>query len=81
MNLKEAYSYSVAFLNGNKVDEADFKALCIVCHIAGIKNSDYASHINDDIINYRVLTSIITSTEINLGTRNPNSEENNFITK
>lgn len=54
MNLKEAYSYSVAFLNGNKVDEADFKALCIVCHIAGIKNSDYASHINDDIIMSRL---------------------------
>ena len=54
MNLKEAYSYSVAFLNGNKVDEADFKALCIVCHIAGIKNSDYAFHINDDIIMSRL---------------------------
>ncbi len=54
MNLKEAYSYSVAFLNGNKVDEADFKALCVVCHIAGIKNSEYASHINDDIIMSRL---------------------------
>lgn len=50
MNLKEAYSYSVQFLEGNKVDEADFKALCLVCHLAGIKNSEYNFHINDDII-------------------------------
>lgn len=54
MNLKEAYSYSVRFLEGNSVDEADFKALCLVCHLAGIKNSEYISHINDDIIMSRL---------------------------
>lgn len=50
MNLKEAYSYSVQFLEANKVDEADFKALNIVCHVAGIKNSEYALHKDDFVI-------------------------------
>ncbi len=54
MNLKEAYSYSVQFLEKNNVDEADFKALCVVCHVAGIKNSEYLAHINDEIITGRV---------------------------
>ena len=50
MTLKEAYSYSVQFLELNKVDEADFKALCLTCHLAGIRNSEYAFHKNDEII-------------------------------
>ena len=50
MTLKQAYSYSVQFLEGNKVDEADFKALCVSCRVAGIKNSEYLSRVNDDII-------------------------------
>ncbi len=54
MNLKEAYSWGVKFLEGNNVDEADFKALCIACRVAGIKNSEYLSHINDDIIMSRL---------------------------
>ncbi|MBQ7740359.1 MAG: peptide chain release factor N(5)-glutamine methyltransferase [Eubacterium sp.] len=54
MNLKEAYSYSVRFLQGNNVDEADFKALCVCCAVAGIKNSEYSLHINDDIIHSRL---------------------------
>ena len=54
MNLKEAYSYSVQFLERNSVDEADFKALCVVCHVAGIKNGEYLAHINDDVITSRV---------------------------
>ena len=54
MNLKEAYSWGVKFLEGNGVDEADFKALCIACRVAGIKNSEYLSHINDDIIMSRL---------------------------
>ncbi len=47
MNLKEAYSYAVTFLERNNVDEADFKALCIVCSILNIKNSEYEMHKND----------------------------------
>ncbi len=54
MNLKQAYSYAVHFLEGNGVDEADFKALCLACHLAGIKNSEYAAHMNDDIITSRL---------------------------
>ncbi|MFR5876744.1 MAG: peptide chain release factor N(5)-glutamine methyltransferase [Eubacterium sp.] len=54
MTLKQAYSYSVQFLERNKVDEADFKALCLVCHLAGIRNSEYNAHINDDIIMSRL---------------------------
>ncbi|MCC8073556.1 MAG: peptide chain release factor N(5)-glutamine methyltransferase [Clostridiales bacterium] len=50
MTLKEAYSYSVYFLSGNGVDEADFKSLCLVCHIAGIRESEYLIHQNDEII-------------------------------
>lgn len=54
MNLKEAYSYSVRFLELNDVDEADFKALCLVCHLAGIKTSQYSFHKEDDIIMSRL---------------------------
>ncbi len=54
MNLKEAYSYSKLFLSGNKVDEAEFKALCVCCHLAGIKNSEYALHTEEDIIPSRL---------------------------
>jgi release factor glutamine methyltransferase len=54
VTLKQAYSYSVQFLEGNNVDEADFKALCICCHLAGIKNSQYNAHINDEIIMARL---------------------------
>lgn len=50
MTLKEAYNYGVYFLSCNGVDEAEFKSLCIVCSLAGIKNSEYQQHINDDII-------------------------------
>ena len=54
MNLKQAYSYAVQFLEGNNVDEADFKALCVSCFCAGIKNSEYLAHVNDDIIHSRL---------------------------
>ena len=50
MNVKEAYSYSVSFLQANGVDEADFKALTVVCHVAGIKNSEYHAHKDDFVI-------------------------------
>lgn len=50
MTVKEAYSYGVSFLSGNGVDESEFKSLCVVCHLAGISNSQFHSHQNDDII-------------------------------
>lgn len=50
MNLKEAYDYGVYFLSANGVEEAAFKSLCLVCHLDGIKNSEYHSHLEDDII-------------------------------
>lgn len=50
MTLAEAYNYGVYFLSCNGVDEADFKALCLACHCAGIKNSEYQLHKNDDVI-------------------------------
>ena len=54
MNVKHAYSYSVQFLERNGVDEADFKSLCLVCHLAGINNSEYSLH-TDDFINDGIL--------------------------
>lgn len=54
MNVKEAYSYSVSFLEANGVDEADFKALTVVCHVAGIKNCEYHAHKDDFIITKRL---------------------------
>lgn len=50
MTLKEAYNYGAYFLSCNGVDEAEFKALCLVCHLAGIKNSEFETHKSDDII-------------------------------
>lgn len=50
MTLSEAFNYGVYFLSSNGVDEAEFKSLCLVCHLAGIKNSDYPLHKNDEII-------------------------------
>lgn len=50
MTLKEAYDYGVYFLSCNGVDEAEFKSLCLVCHLDGIRNSQFEQHKNDDII-------------------------------
>ncbi len=50
MNLKEAYNYCVYFLSANGVDEAEFKALCLVCHLAGIQNSQYEQHKQDTVM-------------------------------
>lgn len=50
MTLKEAYDYGVYFLSANGVDEAEFKSLCLVCHLDGIKNSEFELHKNDNII-------------------------------
>lgn len=41
MTLKEALKYCTDYLDSKNIDEADFKALCIVCHAAGIKNRDF----------------------------------------
>lgn len=49
MTLKQAYVYCVSFLQHHGIDEADFKALCIVCTAAGIKNSDYIIHEFDTV--------------------------------
>lgn len=50
MTLKEAYDYGVYFLSANGADEAEFKSLCLVCHLDGIKNSEFEFHKNDEII-------------------------------
>lgn len=50
MTLKDAYNYCVYFLSANGVDEAEFKALCLVCSAARIKNSDYEAHKNDTVM-------------------------------
>ncbi|MCD7722470.1 MAG: peptide chain release factor N(5)-glutamine methyltransferase [Clostridiales bacterium] len=47
MTLSEGYAYSVQFLEFNGVDEAEFKALCVSCEAAGVKNSQYHFHKND----------------------------------
>ena len=50
MTLSEAFNYGVYFLSSNGVEEAEFKSLCLACHLAGIKNSEYPLHKNDEII-------------------------------
>lgn len=50
MILSEAFNYGVYFLSSNGVDEAEFKSLCLVCHLAGIRNSEYEAHKSDGII-------------------------------
>lgn len=50
MTLKEAFNYGVYFLCANGVDEAEFKSMCLACHVDGIKNSEYEIHKNDEII-------------------------------
>lgn len=50
MTLKEAYNYGAYFLSSNGVEEAEFKSLCLVCHLADIKNSEFEQHRDDDII-------------------------------
>ena len=47
MTVQEAYNYSVYFLGANGVDEEEFKAKCLVCHLAKIANRDYHSHLGD----------------------------------
>ncbi len=41
MILKEAFDYSLAFLKTKSADEAEFKALCLVCSLAGVRNSQF----------------------------------------
>ncbi|MCR5207927.1 MAG: peptide chain release factor N(5)-glutamine methyltransferase [Eubacterium sp.] len=49
MTLKQAYNYCADALRERGIDEAEFKALCIVCSSADIKNGEYAFHINDTV--------------------------------
>lgn len=53
MTLSDAFNYGVYFLSANGVDEAEFKSLCLACHLAGIRNSEFAFHKNDEIITKR----------------------------
>ena len=48
MTLSEAYNYAENCLTKNCIDEADFKALCLICSLAGIKNSEFAVHKTDE---------------------------------
>ncbi len=48
MTLGEAYKYALNCLEKNGVDEADFKSLCLVCTLAGIENSAFQAHKNDE---------------------------------
>ncbi len=50
MTASEAYNYGVYFLSCNGVDEAEFKSLCLVCSLLGIKNNEYPMHKDDDVI-------------------------------
>lgn len=50
MTVSEAFNYGVYFLSSNGVEEAEFKSLCLACHLARIKNSEYPLHKNDEII-------------------------------
>jgi methylase of polypeptide subunit release factors len=54
VNLKEAYDYSRLFLSGNKIDESDFKALCVVCSLADIKNNQFEMHSGDFVSNKKL---------------------------
>lgn len=47
MTVKDAYAYSVIFLERNGIDEPDFKALCLACHLSNIKNNQYEQHKDD----------------------------------
>lgn len=58
MKLIDAYNYSVCVLEENNIDEADFKSLCLVCHLDGIKNSQFAFH-SDDIVDSSELDNML----------------------
>ena len=49
MNLKEAFNYAKELLNKNNIDEAEFKAECVVCHIAGIRNNQFKLKLDCEI--------------------------------
>lgn len=52
MTLDNAYNYALVCLNKNGIDEAEFKALCLVCTLSGIKNSEFVLHKNDEFEDY-----------------------------
>ena len=49
MQLSKAYEYARQRLTKQHIDEVDFKALCLVCSMAGIRNSEFRFHQDDDI--------------------------------
>ncbi|MCH5315215.1 MAG: peptide chain release factor N(5)-glutamine methyltransferase [Eubacterium sp.] len=49
MILADAYTYALDYLNRNNIDEADFKSLCLCSHLAGMKNSQFRFHKNDEV--------------------------------
>lgn len=48
MTLEEAFAYSVQYLEKNNIDEADFKALTLVCHLAKIRNGEFHFHKSEE---------------------------------
>ncbi len=48
MILKDAFDYSYSYLLNHNIDEAEFKALCLVCSLAELKNSQYGLCRNND---------------------------------
>ena len=47
MTLNDAYQYALNCLSKNGIEEADFKALCLVSTLAGVPNSAFRFHKND----------------------------------
>ena len=61
MTLKEALKFSADYLSQRDIDEADFKALCIVCFAAGIKNSEI--YLSDKNVEINELTPLLNRLE------------------
>lgn len=49
MTLKQAYTKVLNALENADIDEAHFKALCLVCHINGVKNNMFNFYAQDEI--------------------------------
>lgn len=49
ITLSKAYRYSISVLEQYNIDESEFKALCLVCHLAEIRNSEFHLHKNDTV--------------------------------
>lgn len=49
MTLLQAYQKLSVQLNNNGIEEADFKALCLACDAAGVPNSAFRMHRQDEV--------------------------------